>query len=288
MTQRSTPREPRTARSDPPAREAPPGSGVDRIGLLSLPPAIARMTLVASARAGIWGAGMGLQASRRLVAAAREGQDLGVLAHELRDDAVRSARTLLGLDGFEDALGRENGRVAEPDEPDEDPLPLRERGHALLARSAAIRDEPEVHPAFAAVLDQLVPDEARLLRLLATDGPQPVVDVFAAGPLGIGTREVARGISMIGGNAGCLHSELVELYIDNLERLGLVRHATDPLPDDGAYDVLQAQPAVAAAEEEAASGPTRARVEKGALKLTGFGRRFCEVCLPLEPSDPDA
>jgi hypothetical protein len=270
--------------ADPPGT-AGGGAEADGMGLLSLPPTVARMTLVASARAGLWTVGMGVTATRRLVDAARTNRDVNEVLRELQDDAVRSARTLLGVDALERMLGDDPPAEAQEPEPgaeEEDPSALRERGRELLAQSAEIRADPEIHPAFESVLDQLASDEARILRLLATEGPQPVVDVMAAGPLGIGTRQVADTLSMIAQEAGVLHAGLVPVYIDNLIRLGLVRKGLEPLDDDAAYELLQTQPDVADAEEEAASGATRPRVEKGALALTDFGRRFCEVCLPLD------
>jgi hypothetical protein len=280
----------REAHPSAPSPEPP----TDGIGILSLPPAVARMTLVASARAALWTGGVTWATTRRVVRAARDREPLGEVLSSVQDDAVRSARTLLGVDALEEMLGRSDDRAparagrAPGEEPEagdgedeaSNPARLRERGRELLLRSAEIEAEPGTHPAFAAVLDQISPDEARILRLLCKDGPQPLLDVFATGPLGIGSRQVARGLSMVGQNAGCQHQELVPFYVGNLERLGLLRRGADPLEDDDQYQVLEAQPEVSDAEEQASRGPNRARVEKLSLELSEFGQRFCAVCLP--------
>ena len=51
---------------------------------------------------------------------------------------------------------------------------LRERGEELLRRSADVNLEEDSHPAYARILEDLAPDEARILRMLLEQGPQPV------------------------------------------------------------------------------------------------------------------
>ena len=41
------------------------------------------------------------------------------------------------------------------------------------------------HPAFERILEQLAPDEGRILLLLLEGGPQPSVDVRTGGPIGM-------------------------------------------------------------------------------------------------------
>src|SRR6059058_1457923 len=79
---------------------------------------------------------------------------------------------------------------ADPPEPaareeDSSAAALRARGEELLRRSADVDFEEDTHPAYARILSQLAPDEARILRLLAAQGPQPSVDVRTARPLRI-------------------------------------------------------------------------------------------------------
>src|SRR5207245_1428100 len=54
---------------------------------------------------------------------------------------------------------------------------LRARGAQLLSDSADVWFEDDTHPAYARILEELSPDEARILRFLAIEGPQPAVDV---------------------------------------------------------------------------------------------------------------
>jgi len=157
---------------------------------------------------------------------------------------------------------------------------LRERGKELLARSADVTQDEELHPAYARILDNLSPDEARILRLLATNGPQPAIDVRRGLPLM--SELVSPGLNMIGAEAGCRYPDRVAAYLDNLNRLGLIWFSRETLRDINRYQVLEAQPEAIQAMRDA--GRT-ARTVRRSIHLTPFGTDFCEVCLPLDPPE---
>jgi hypothetical protein len=159
---------------------------------------------------------------------------------------------------------------------------LRERGAELLAQSADVGQADELHPAYARILENLAPDEARILRLLATRGPQPAVDVRRGLPLV--SELVAPGLNMIGAEAGCRYPDRVAAYLDNLNRLGLIWFSRETLRDVNLYQVLEAQPEAVAAMREA--GRT-SRTVRRSIHLTPFGSDFCEACLPLHAPDGD-
>lgn len=154
---------------------------------------------------------------------------------------------------------------------------LRDRGSELLRRSADIGHDEDVHPAYARILDNLSPDEARILRLFAGHGPQPAIDIRRGLPLV--SELVAPGLTMIAAEAGCRHPETVAAYLDNLNRLGLVWFSREALRDTNRYQLLEAQPDATTALREA--GRT-ARTVRRTIQLTPFGTSFCEVCLPPE------
>jgi hypothetical protein len=180
-----------------------------------------------------------------------------------------------------DSSGTPHGERARPDaahgDSDASRASLRQRGAELLARSADVRQREELHPAFARILDNLSPDEARILRLLATRGPRPAIDVRKGMPLV--SELVAPGLNMIGAEAGCRYPDRVPAYLDNLNRLGLIWFSRETLRDVNPYQVLEAQPDVVEAMRDA--GRT-ARTVRRSIHLTPFGTDFCEVCLPLE------
>ena len=213
----------------------------------------------------------------------------GELIRESEAELRAYVRRLLGIGDVEP----EGTPWVDEEEADEEhgtngrPTPerLRELGAELLRRSADIDDEDEGHPAYVRILHELAPDEARILRLLAIQGPQPAVDVRTSGPLAVLKSDlVAPGLNMIGNESGCRHPERIHSYLNNLYRLGLIWFSREPLEDVSAYQVLEAQPEVAEAMDQAGGGKTVRR----SIHLTPFGRDFCGTCLPLDTAEIDA
>jgi len=161
------------------------------------------------------------------------------------------------------------------------PATLRERGAALLERSRDVWSEEQGHPAYARILDDLAPDEARILLLLLQGGPQPSVDIRTGGPAGlVNSQLVAPGLSMIGARAGVRYPERVPAYLNNLFRLGLIWLSREPLRDPEDYQVLEAQPDVLAALHSVKF----AKVVRRSVHLTPFGEGFCRMTL-IEPEE---
>jgi hypothetical protein len=239
-------------------------------GLASVPPLV-RLAAGAWFRGASWGVGLGVHTAERL------GETVAAVAGLAGDATEGVARAA------DDAVkAREEQREARPRRPADGVGSLRERGAALLDRAADVDDGGEVHPGFARIIDQLAPDEARILKLLVNEGPQGIVYVNKAAPFGIGAREIARRLSMIGHEAGCLHIELVPAYLDNLVSHGLVAIRRDALEDELPYQVIEAQPEVIEALDQAGGTIFRGQITRRSVHLTDFGRTFCQVCFPPE------
>jgi hypothetical protein len=196
------------------------------------------------------------------------------------------------IDLAQHALGlSEPVEEAEPPAPSRDDTSaaaLRARGEELLRRSADVHYEEDSHPAYARILDVMAPDEARILRLLAERGAHPAVDVRSGGPLGVGvmaTELVAPGLNMIGSEAGVRHLDRVPAYLNNLYRLGLIWFSREQGGDHLRYQVLEAQPEVVRALDEAGRG---SRTIRRSIHLTPFGVDFCDVCIPPTTAEFDA
>ncbi len=253
-----------------------------QMGLIDrdMAPGLARLAIGAWWRTGVWTAEMSYRASRRLARAATSGES----AMELVEDAQREiggvARKLLGIHD-EDPEKAEVQR----DPSNYDDEALRHRWEDLVNLSLEVEvDEVDGHPAFADILTQLHPDEARILRLLATDGAQAAVDVRNWRPMGIGSHVVAPGLNMIGAHAGCLMVDRVPVYLSNLFRLGLIWFSRDAISEIGPYQVLEAQPEVTEALKRAGRGTTVRR----SVMLTPFGEQFCAACLPRNTAEFEA
>lgn len=160
-----------------------------------------------------------------------------------------------------------------------EPATLRERGAELLRKSRDVWYEEDEHPAHERILDELAPDEGRILKLMLTAGPQPSVDVRTGGPIGLLHSElIAPGLNMIGARAGCKYVERVPSYLNNLQRLGLIWFSRETLHDHLAYQVVEAQPDVL----EAMHSVRAAKIVRRSIHLTPFGEDFCRDCLALE------
>lgn len=230
-----------------------------------------------------------LGASIRLARATTDPQAASELGNDLVEGLRDFARELLGLSdrSLDARIKRLLPPAAAPVEVRvqngaADVAALREQGAQLLRAAADVDLDEEIHPAYADILLGLAPDEARILRLLATRGPQPAVDVRSTQFIRTG-QVVAEGLNMIASEAGARHSNRVALYLTNLSRLGLARFSDEPLEDEIPYQVLEAQPHVLDAVKQA----QRARTVQRSIRLTGFGEGFCRVCLPLGEDEID-
>jgi Abortive infection alpha len=246
-------------------------------------PSLVRLSARAWLRAAGWSAGTGLGVMARLARAAVDRDAAAELVIEVRDDLRGYAREFLGIADLDEQVrllmppggsfsrrGRRNGAG--------DSESLRRLGAELLKLAADVNDDGAAHPAYARILTELAPDEARILRLLASDGPQPMVDVRATNLIGVGSQLVAQGLNMIGAQSGTRYRDRVPAYLNNLHRLGLIWLSDEPLKDPITYQVLEAQPDVLQAIKET----SRAKSVQRSIRLSPFGQDFCDVCLPLE------
>jgi hypothetical protein len=242
----------------PPADEPRAAGGMDAGGdsLLDAAPALARMTLNAWWNTAAWALGSSLRLADNV---ARAAFSLGDADHvPTREDVAAAVRR-------------------------EEEVTLRERGAELLRRSADVHFDDDSHPAYVRILEELAPDEARIIRLLATTGPQASVDV--RGGLPFASSLVAPGLTMIGSEAGCRHPERVHPYLNNLNRLGLVWFSRETLEDPTPYQVLEAQPEVVEALEQAGR---LGRTVRRSIHLTPFGADFCRAALPSDTLEFEA
>jgi hypothetical protein len=263
-------------------------------------PGLARLAADAWVKTAWWSLAVSLRVGSRLARVALDPGAAIELAQQFSGGMRNYAREFLGVSDLDQRVrqlgppagalsrrGRRNGDAPSNGHTTGSELPtasLRTRGAELLLQAADVGLDDEIHPAYARILAELAPDEARILRLVALEGPQPMVDVRAANLIGVGSQLVAPGLNMIGPQAGLRHRDRVPAYLNNLMRLGLLKIDREPLPDPIAYQVLEAQPDVLKAIKSTA----RAKTDRHALRLTAFGEDFCRVCLPLETAEIEA
>lgn len=260
------------------------------VSLVAAMPGLVRLSAQMSWKLTEWGITTSVRAYSRILRAAANGESLTHLLADAGDELRDYIRSLLEIVDPEDerwrseADGYERAESAHPGTngyDDESVEALRERGADLLRRSADVHQHDTTHPAFSRVLENLAPDEGRILRLLAVEGPQASVDIRTSPPLGIGSEMVASGLNMIGRAAGTRDPDRTHAYLGNLYRLGLIWFSREPLEEQGAYQVLEAQPEVQVAMSEAG----RTRTVRRSIHLTAFGKEFCTTCLPLDTAE---
>ena len=255
--------------------------------LLAALPGLVRIAATAWWRTAGWAAESSVRAGARVVRGALSGESPGEVLGDIGGDLREYLRRLLDLTDPEAEEPAPEGASSPPPSPqdrrDGTAPTLRERGAELLRRSADVDFDDETHPAYARILDELAPDEGRILRLLAVEGPQPAIDVRTAGTLGVGlgSELVAPGLNMLGREAGCRHVDRVPAYLDNLHRLGLVWFSREPLEDATRYQVVEAQPETT----DALAKAKRGRTVRRSILLTRFGEGFCAAALPLHTAE---
>ncbi|MFR9752961.1 Abi-alpha family protein [Nocardia sp. 004] len=239
-------------------------------------------------RGSQWAVGTTFEVTKEITQAALEGDSSAELA-ERTGNALRSiARSALGV--TEGSVREIVSYVPTPNGSAAQQAPaigpylrsatteeLRRRGDALLARSADVYFTEDVHPAYDRILDELAPDEARILRFMALNGPQPSVDVRTNRPLGIGSELVQGDLTSVPEQAGVRYPDRARSYLINLNRLGLTSTSTDPVVLSR-YMVLEVQPVVETALRKAGRAP---KIVRKSLQLTEFGADFCHTCFTI-------
>jgi hypothetical protein len=213
-----------------------------------------------------WVVQTSVHTGQRVVRGLAAGEPPRKIAQDLGAELRAAARSVLGV---ETAPAEHNASAEE----------LRARGAELLRRSSDVRFVEDTHPAYERILGELTPDEARMLRFLYRDGPQPMVDVRTNRPLGIGSELIEAGLSMVGRLAGVRNLDRTNAYLNNLFRLGLVWYSREEV-EPSRYQVVEVQPEV---QEAMAKAGRAGKTIRRSIHLTPFGEDFCQTCLPETP-----
>jgi hypothetical protein len=254
-----------------------------RPSVVKAAPGIARVAAVSAFHALSWGVGASIAGANYLTRRALDGQPATAIVQDAANDLRGAALRALGVqvDGIPNvSLGLTiGGNSADRGVPaGATTRDLQRRGEELMRRSNDVHVVEDTHPAFARILSEITPDEARVLRFLYLEGPQPALDIRTWRQLGIGSELVAEGLSMIGEHAGLRNVDRIDLYLTNLSRLGLLDFSREQVSNPTRYQVIEAQPKVAAALKSAGRAP---KLIQRSIRLTAFGEEFVRTCLPL-------
>lgn len=242
--------------------------------LLRAAPGLVRLAAVSGWHVAEWAVRTSVETAGEVVQALASGTLPTQTVRDLTTELRSVGRQALGRSNPEDEPAPPGRASASPSGLDTEGL--RAMGTELLYRSADVWLTDDVHPAYERILGEMAPDEARILRFLALEGPQPAVDIRTGRPLGIGSELIAGGLSMIGLRSGVRNMERTNAYQNNLFRLGLIwfsREEVDPVR----YQVVEVQPDVVEAIKQAGRMP---KIVRRSIHLTPFGEDFCQICLP--------
>ena len=258
-------------------------------------PGVARIAAATGVRAGVWGLKSSLRSGRLLARTLTDPAAAGQLVQGVAEDVAEATRVIsdvaravsdgkplanalidgsMSLGAVELPAG-DDQVVAKPRD-----LTLRERGEELLQRSRDVWREEEEHPAYSRMLNELAPDEARILLLLLRGGPQPSVDVKAGM---VSSHTVADGLNMVAARAGLRRIDQTPAYLMNLKRLGLIWFSREQLDDPLEYQVVEAQPDVLAAMHSVRFP----KLVRRSIHLTPLGLNFAKLCL-VDPEETAA
>ena len=144
----------------------------------------------------------------------------------------------------------------------EAPSGLGAKMHGLLDRAVEQDTTASSDELFHRILDQLVPDEARIISALSDGSSSPLLSVYARTRTGLAGEATLENIGLIGRSANLALPHLTPMYVNHLLALCLVE--TGP-------EILAADTAVLQAIKTAGRGPLPARIEYGTLRLSTLG-----------------
>lgn len=203
----------------------------------------------------------------------------------LVDLAEQSVRTYLNAAGWTERQvfrlirsGMGDATAAAPPQPESErpettqqPPGLDHKMHDLLERAVGQNTASSRQELFHKILDQMVPDEARIVSALSDGSASPLLNVYSRTRAGLVGEVVLENMSLIGRTANLALPQLTPMYVSHLLSLGLVESGPEDsaLKDD--YEILAADTAVLGALKAAGRGPIPAHVEKYTLRLSGLG-----------------
>ncbi|WP_245721520.1 Abi-alpha family protein [Nocardia crassostreae] len=253
--------------------DSTPGRSSALTGTVRTATGVARVAVSAAVEAGFWS----LRTTLGVTSVVLRGSMTGQTPRDILSEAGAQVRH-----SVREALGVSTPAPAAITAPEPcSPTDLRARGAELLRRSADFQseDDTHLHPAYARILGELAPDEARIIRFLYLDGPQPLLAVRTG-------RTSSRGeFILLGEDAGLRYPNRVEEYLTNLDRLGLTDIAREPLGNPNRYQLLEALPDVRRMLKRTSFGT---KVLYRTIELTSFGACFVRTCLPVPVLDQAA
>ena len=161
-----------------------------------------------------------------------------------------------------------------------------------LLETSMDKDQAQAgHPAFVKIIEQMVPDEAKILRYLATHGNvAPIVDLVQREKDRHALRYTYRkNLSLLPEQSGCEFETMSAGYLDNLCRMGITEIPQfEELNDTPAYEKLEGKVMGKAWFDDYSQlieEKEELAFNRKLIQVTSFGKQFERAC--VFPIDDD-
>lgn len=134
------------------------------------------------------------------------------------------------------------------------------------------------------LLQQILPDQARILAALSDGSTYPLVHVTLRGPMGGSGDRLLANASTVGRSAGVALPEQVPLYVTHLMSLGLVEEGPEDESLREVYDIAETDGTVRSAVERADGGAVR--TVRRTLRLSATGHDLWAACQAETTDEP--
>lgn len=157
---------------------------------------------------------------------------------------------------------------------------LREMFAKLLATAMNKATATEVHPSFVEIIKQLSSDEAKICCILKKHESFPVVTLIKSTDDGAFCILV-QNFSNLGGVAGCEFAGMIQSYLSNLTRLGLIEvvYGRQIQGCEQQYATIETRPELKQFIEKIQSTNHKFRFQRGCIDRTAFGNLFLNACI---------
>lgn len=156
-----------------------------------------------------------------------------------------------------------------------------QRLQQLMERSLNLDPEQAEEAFYQRLLEQLVPDEARILAALSDGGHITICHVDATSRLGTHSQRLLSNMSRVGQETGVILTDNVPYYIGHLLDLGLLQMGPEDKTKGTQYEMIETNSQVRKLcdqiEKEMHMKP---RMSRHTARLSALGAHLWQTCQP--------
>ncbi len=205
---------------------------------------------------------------------------------DLIEEAMKDLEERLLLELHDRLESIERGRLFEHAEHRAETLSARDKFQMLWRQAHEQKDATARECLFLRIVDQLTPDEARLLALMSAGDAFAIIHVGLGAPVGGAQRRLCHNLSTLGPTAGLRRPEDTPHYLSHLRALGLVESGAEDKQLESHYQRIEGGLEIRGLQKRYERQRTqRLKLQRATLKLSALGREFWAHC---QPGDDEA